>query len=300
MIRIGTRKSALALWQANKVKDLLEKYGHIASLVPLESSGEKDLVQPIYTMGIKGVFTKALDHALLNNKIDLAVHSLKDVPTLLPKEIEICAYLERGAAHDVIVYHPNFVNWKKNNLIGTGSLRRRAQWLRKYPNHNTENLRGNLQKRIKKLKSSNWGGAIFAQAGLERIDLLKNFTVLDWMIPAPGQGIIGVACLKKNKLISKMIHALNNRKTELCAQIERSFLNTLEGGCSAPIGAYANIEKNILHFHGGLFSLDGTKALIHKTQVSLENTEGLGKKAAIKMLNEGGSNLMKEIKNQLK
>lgn len=301
MIRIGTRKSSLALWQANLVKERLENQGHSCKLIPIESSGDQNLVQPLYTMGIQGIFTKSLDHALLNNTIDLAVHSLKDVPTILPKGIEISAYLSRDAVHDVVVYHPDFKDWEKNTQIGTGSLRRSAQWLRKYPKHHTENLRGNLQKRIEKLNNSEWGGAIFAKAGLERMGLLKNnYTVLDWMIPAPGQGIIGVASLEKNKTLAKTVESLNCRETQLCAIVERTFLNSLEGGCTAPIGAYTYIENETLHFHGGLFSIDGIKAIYHKTQASLEQPIELGKEAANSILDQGGLALMREIKRQLK
>ena len=174
MIRIGTRRSTLALWQANEVKNKLETFGHSCKLIHVESSGDQDLTQPLYAMGIQGIFTKNLDTALLNKSVDIAVHSLKDVPTLLPEGIIISAFLERGAVNDVMVYHKDFINWQKNTQIGTGSLRRRAQWLRKYPHHSTENLRGNLQKRLNKLNAANWGGAIFAQAGLERLNLLRN------------------------------------------------------------------------------------------------------------------------------
>ena len=196
MVRIGTRKSALAIWQANQVKNGLEKNGYSSILIPIESTGDKELSKPIYEIGVQGVFTKNLDQALLDKKIDIAVHSLKDVPTLLPQEIEISACLKRGLVNDVLVYHPNFLNWEESNSVGTGSLRRKAQWLRKYPNHIIENLRGNLETRLEKMKKSSWGGAIFAQAGLDRLNLLdEKFLVLDWMIPAPSQGIIGITSL---------------------------------------------------------------------------------------------------------
>ncbi len=301
MIRIGTRKSALALWQANYVKDQLEKKGQSCILVTIESSGDQNLLKPLYAMGIQGIFTKALDHALLNNDIDIAVHSLKDVPTLLAKGIKISAYLKRGAANDIMVYQKKFINWEKNNLIGTGSLRRKAQWLRKYPYHITENLRGNLQKRLDKLSKSKWGGAIFAQAGLERINLLKNkFEVLDWMIPAPGQGTICVASLEKNKVLGETVKPLNCIDTQLCSEIERTFLNKLEGGCTAPIGAHAFIKEEEINFHGGLFSLDGAKAIFYKTKVNINKAEGLGRKAASQILRKGGYELMLEIKKLMK
>ena len=300
MVRIGTRKSKLALWQANEVKAILESEGYPCCLVHIESNGDQDLNQPLYAMGIQGVFTKTLDTALLNEKIDIAVHSLKDVPTLLPKGINIKAVLSRGNPMDVLVYNPAFMGWETEASIGTGSLRRKAQWLRKNPKHQVENLRGNLQKRIEKLNNSNWSGAIFAQAGLDRLNLLQdNYEVLEWMIPAPSQGIIGIASLEKNKELNAVLDKINCAETSLCAQIERSFLNTLEGGCTAPIGAHAYCIENTLYFKGGLFSLDGTIAIVHEENTPLENTKEYGVKAAQKILNKGGKELMKQIKSQL-
>ena len=301
MIRIGTRKSALALWQANQVKKGLEKLDKECTLVLIESSGDQDLIQPLYRMGIQGIFTKSLDRALINRSIDLAVHSLKDVPTELAEGIEISACLKRGSARDVVVHHPNFSDLRQNLVIGTGSLRRTAQWLRKYPHHKTENLRGNLQKRLEKLEVSQWGGAIFAQAGLERMGLLKtNYSVLDWMLPAPAQGIIGIASLKENSTLSKVIQELNCKETALCAEVERTFLTTLEGGCTAPIGAYAFVKDQNVYFHGGLFSLDGKQALEHQTESYVDQAANLGKKTAINILEKGGKALMQQIKRELK
>ena len=300
MIRIGTRKSKLALWQANEVKAALELQGHSCELVLIESNGDQDLIQPLYAMGIQGIFTKTLDTALLNKKIDIAVNSLKDVPTLLPKGIQIKAVLSRGNPMDVLVYNTSFNARETDASIGTGSLRRRAQWLRKYPNHKVENLRGNLQKRLEKLNNSEWSGAVFAQAGLERLDLLKvNHEVLEWMLPAPSQGIVGIACLETNRAIQEVLEKINCTTTAKCAHIERSFLNTLEGGCTAPIGAHAYFNNDKLYFKGGLFSLDGTIAILHEEATSSEQHEETGIKAAHEILNKGGKELMHQIKSQL-
>jgi hydroxymethylbilane synthase len=300
MIRIGTRKSKLALWQANEVKAALELQGHSCELVLIESNGDQDLIQPLYAMGIQGIFTKTLDTALLNKKIDIAVHSLKDVPTLLPKGIQIKAVLSRGNPMDVLVYNTSFNARETDASIGSGSLRRRAQWLRKYPNHKVENLRGNLQKRLEKLNNSEWSGAVFAQAGLERLDLLKvNHEVLEWMLPAPSQGIVGIACLETNRAIQEVLEKINCTTTAKCAHIERSFLNTLEGGCTAPIGAHAYFNNDKLYFKGGLFSLDGTIAILHEEATSSEQHEETGIKAAHEILNKGGKELMHQIKSQL-
>ncbi|MDG1712187.1 MAG: hydroxymethylbilane synthase [Flavobacteriaceae bacterium] len=300
MIRIGTRKSKLALWQANEVRAALELQGHSCELVLIESNGDQDLNQPLYAMGIQGIFTKTLDTAILNKKIDIAVHSLKDVPTLLPKGIQIKAVLSRGNPMDVLVYNTSFNAWETDASIGTGSLRRRAQWLRKYPNHKVENLRGNLQKRLEKLNNSEWSGAVFAQAGLERLDLLKvNHEVLEWMLPAPSQGIVGIACMETNRALQEVLEKINCTTTAKCAHIERSFLNTLEGGCTAPIGAHAYFNNDKLYFKGGLFSLDGTIAILHEEATSSEQHEETGIKAAHEILNKGGKELMHQIKSQL-
>ena len=302
MILIGTRKSALAQWQANQVRDLLNKIGYASRLIVIESFGDKNLVEPIYSMGIKGVFTKSLDTALLNNKIDIAIHSLKDVPTLLPKEIEISAYLKRDNPYDIVVYNPNFIDWNVSDIIGTGSLRRRAQWMRKLPKHKAENLRGNIQTRLKKLNKSKWGGAIFAKVGLERLDLLNenSYSVLEWMIPAPGQGTIGIASMKKNKKIASIIKELNCEETMLCAEIERNFLRTIQAGCSAPVGAYACVKNQKINFKTGIFSIEGKDALFSEVDIPLDQAKGIGEKSAFQVLKKGGSKLMKKIKSQMR
>ena len=302
MIQIGTRKSALAQWQANQVRDRLNKIGYASRLIVIESFGDKNLVEPIYSMGIKGVFTKSLDTALLNKKIDIAIHSLKDIPTILPKEIEISAYLKRDNPYDIVVHNPKFVDWNVSHIVGTGSLRRRAQWMRKFPKHKTENLRGNIQTRLKKLKKSKWGGAIFAKVGLERLNLLNEntYSVLEWMIPAPGQGIIGIASMKKNEKIASIIKELNCEETMLCAEIERNFLRTIQAGCSAPVGAYAYIKNKKIHFKTGIFSIEGKEALLQEVEIPLHKAKGLGEKLAFQVLKKGGSKLMQKIKSQMR
>lgn len=300
MIRIGTRKSELALWQANQVKDQLDALGANTILVPLESEGDQNLIDPLYKMGIQGVFTKTLDAALLNNKIDLAVHSLKDVPTVMAQGIEISAVLPRGASKDVIVKHPDRNKSETEKQIGTGSLRRKAQWLRKYPNYTVENLRGNVQKRLEKLSLSVWEGAIFAQAGLERLGLLElTFESLEWMISAPAQGIVGIASLETNSALKPYLNEINCEQTALCAKIERTFLNTLEGGCTAPIGAFSEIKNDRVYFNGGLFTLDGSQAITVEESISLKDASGFGIQLAQKILSQGGKTLMKEIKSKM-
>ena len=203
-LRIGTRDSKLALWQANLVKDSLDKLGIQTRLVPIKSVGDLILDKPLYELGVTGIFTKALDVALLNGEIDLAVHSMKDMPTQLPQGLTLAAVIERGNPHDVLVHKGlDFLN--HGGLVATGSLRRQAQWLHRYPNHEITDLRGNVQTRLQKLQDNKWDGALFAAAGLERLSLeLQDQTVLKWMIPAPAQGAIAIVISEKEKLLTAL------------------------------------------------------------------------------------------------
>ena len=271
-IHIGTRDSQLALWQAKTVQEQLEHLVHKTKLVPVKSTGDLMLNQPIYELGITGVFTRTLDIALLNEEIDIAVHSLKDVPTLLPKGIVQATVLKRGNVRDTLVFKKNeeFLA-QENAIIATGSLRRKAQWLNRYPTHTIVGLRGNVNTRLQKLENnSDWNGAIFAAAGLGRIGLTpQNAVNLEWMVPAPAQGSIMIACLESDKETLEICAALNHEETEICTQMERAFLNKLEGGCSAPIGALAFIKDEEVHFHGIILSEDGTKKVEAKRSAPL-------------------------------
>jgi len=295
-LRVGTRDSQLALWQAHKVLDLLKAAHFKTQLVATKSAGDLNLTQPIYAIGIQGVFTKALDIALLENRIDLAVHSLKDVPTQLPDGLVLAAVLERGSASDVLV-QAHKADLEQASTIATGSFRRKAQWLHRYPHHHLVNLRGNVQTRMDKLFSSNWEGAIFAKAGLERAELLgSHFQELDWMIPAPAQGAIGIVCRMEDSELIEELQKINYQPTRICVDIERGFLRILEGGCSAPIGAHAFVAQNKIQFKGGVFSLDGQTAAITFKEVEISDGENLAVEAAKEVLAKGGDQIMKTIK----
>lgn len=297
VIRIGTRESALALWQAHTFQDLLNSKGFSNELIPIKSEGDLDLVQPLYEMGTVGIFTKTLDAALLNNRIDLAIHSMKDVPTLLPKGIQQAAVLERGPVKDVLVKKTNASSLEIPQIIATGSLRRKAQWLSKFPNHNIVPLRGNIQTRLKKLKNEDWDGAIFAEAALVRLKTEnENVNILDWMIPAPAQGALMIVCKSKDKALLNVIKQFNHLETALCTQIERDFLRTLEGGCTAPIGALAIVEGNNIQFQGGVFSLDGKRKFIIDETFE-KSTELKGVKLANQLLKKGAVELLQEFKS---
>ena len=267
-IRIGTRDSQLALWQAETVQYQLELLGYPTEIVGIKSEGDLELTTPLYEMGITGIFTKALDIALLKGEIDIAVHSMKDVPTLLPDGIAVGAVLERGNPHDILVYKGDVSDLDSRvATIATSSLRRKAQWLHRYPHHTIENLRGNVNTRLQKLADNPWDGAIFAAAGLERIDKLpEDYLVLDWMLPAPAQGAIMVLAHEDNVDLQGILLKIHDGKTYIETQVERAFLRALEGGCTAPIGAYAEFDGEQVHFKGGLWSEDGKReALVNET-----------------------------------
>ena len=296
-IRIGTRESALALWQAHTLQNLLKKKGFETELVPIKSTGDLDLNQPLYEMGTTGIFTKTLDTALLNDRIDLAIHSMKDVPTLLAEGIQQAAVLTRGPVLDVIVKKSK-LDLNNSSTIATGSLRRKAQWLAKYPNHTIVPLRGNIQTRLKKLQEGAWEGAIFAEAALARLEVNEdNVEVLDWMLPAPAQGALMIVCKSNDLELFNILQELNVEGAALCTKIERDFLRTLEGGCTAPIGAIATIEKDRVHFRGGVFSLNGKEKFTCIESQPVSNAVNLGVELAYKLLQNGAQDLLKEFKS---
>ena len=293
-IRIGTRDSALALWQANKVAKQLEKYNHSNVLHPVKSEGDLNLVQPIYQMGISGVFTRGLDAALLRGEIDIAVHSMKDVPTALAEGLEIVAVLKRGATEDVIVKGPS----SGETLVATGSLRRKAQWLRHNPNHSITGLRGNVQTRLNKVYTNPWFGGIFALAGLERLEIKDlEVEVLDWMLPAPAQGAVVVVAKSDRNDLKEALALINHTNTALEVQLEREFLRQLEGGCSSPIGAIAKVNGEEIVFKGGLFSLDGSKAVTIEKLTSRSNAVADVALWVDEVLKSGGVEILKELRD---
>ncbi|WP_445456247.1 hydroxymethylbilane synthase [Flavobacterium sp. HNIBRBA15423] len=300
-IRIGTRDSELALWQAHTVQNKLTELGYKTEIIAVKSTGDIILDKPLYELGITGIFTKTLDIAMLKGEVDIAVHSMKDVPTTLPKGIVQAAVLERANVLDILVHKGNLDFLETNGTIASGSLRRKAQWLHKYPTHTVEDLRGNVNTRMQKLKDNNWNGAIFAAAGLERINLKpETFINLDWMIPAPAQGAMLVVAMEKDAFSRDVLNKLNHQETEICTFIERQFLKTLEGGCTAPIGALATIENDKINFEGVLFSLDGKEKHCIKKNCNFADYKSFGKDCANEILNQGGNSLMRELRTQLK
>ncbi|CAN1507242.1 HemC Porphobilinogen deaminase [Flavobacteriaceae bacterium] len=301
VIRIGTRDSELALWQAHTVEKKLNDLGYKTEIIAVKSTGDIILNKPLYELGITGIFTKTLDAAMINGQVDIAVHSMKDVPTALPIGIVQVAVLERANEKDILVYKNNQDFLTGNGIIATGSLRRQAQWLHKYPTHKVVDLRGNVNLRMQKLNESDWNGAVFAAAGLERINLKPtDFINLDWMIPAPAQGAMVIVAMANDEFCKEAVSELNDLETDICTYIERQFLKTLEGGCTAPIGAIAKFTEDTIEFKGALFSLDGKQKLEVEKVVPIEQWKKLGFELAKEILNSGGAELMKNIKEALK
>jgi hydroxymethylbilane synthase len=298
-IRIGTRKSELALKQAHTVGELIESKGGSYKIVEINSEGDLNLKTPLNQLGFTGVFTKALDIALLENKIDIAVHSLKDVPTILPNKIIQSAVLKRDNPLDILVKKDKKpLNFEPPLTIATGSIRRKAQWLHKYPNHIIDGLRGNVNTRLQKLQDNNWNGAIFSHSGLDRIKLIPDdYIKLDWMVSAPAQGVVSIVSLKENKELFDFIHQLNHKETEIVSTIERDFLNELEGGCSAPIGAIAIIKEKTVHFKGILTSVEGKQQIEIQEKIALSDSENFGRVCAQQLLINGGKELMEQFNN---
>ena len=289
-LRIGTRESPLAIWQSTLVKQLLFRNGILSQLVPIHSEGDADTTTPLYEMGVQGIFTKTLDIALLNGEIDIAVHSMKDVPVVLARGLRQAAVLERGPWQDILVFRKDAAFLKEGSaaVIATSSIRRRAQWLHKYPSHTLTTLRGNVNTRLNKLNENPWDGAIFAAAGLERINLRPaNSIDLHWMVPAPAQGAIIVVCREDDKASFQYTNPRNHAATDLCTFIERDFLKTLHGGCSSPVSALAVIEDEKVNFTGNITSPDGRYSETLQLTSPLHLAQTTGREAADQLLRSG-------------
>ncbi len=324
VIRIGTRESQLAVWQATLVQQLLAKNNIESELVFIKSEGDIDLQTPLYEIGVQGIFTRSLDTALINNKIDIAVHSMKDVPTQLATGIAQAAVLQRASYKDIFVYKGEFssisdqlgfVNgqWLVNNappdsyrvsthysplIIATSSVRRMAQWLNRYPTHSIENLRGNVNTRLRKVTESNWNGAIFAAAGLDRINVRpKNAIELDWMLPAPAQGAIMVVCRTSDDFCLGVCNQLNDDDTAICTKIERDFLRALLGGCTTPISALAEIKGNKIYFKGNILTPDGKQKLAIEKIIEKDEFNNAGKIWGEEILNMSGDKIVQQIRD---
>jgi len=287
-IKIGTQESQLSLWQANTVKQMLEKLGHKIEIIPLKSIGN---------------FAQVLDNAMLHNEIDIAVHSLNDVSTILPDGIVQAAILKRGNFKDVLVFKNNeeFLS-QRDAVIAVGNPRHRAQWLNRYPTHTIVNLSGDLNTQLQKLEDNNdWNAAIFSAAALGRLGLKPKDSInLDWMIPSPAQGAIIITTLEGNEEIREICADLNHEETEICTGIERAFLNLLDGDSSSPIGALTFIKEDEVTFKGVLLSPDGSKKIEVNRIEKLSKHHEIASYCADFVIERGGKSLMDNIAHSSK
>ncbi len=308
-LTIGTRSSKLAIWQAEHVRDELKKiFPEVKiTLKEIKTKGDHITDVALSKIGGKGLFTKEIEDALLNNEIDLAVHSLKDLPTKLPEGLKIGAVLKREKPHDVLIVRrdvacnvSNFLHLLPGSKIGTSSLRRTAQLKSLRNDLEYLDLRGNLDTRIKKLEEGQYDGIILAYAGVKRLGfenkITEHFNPKD-ILPAVGQGALAIEIRENDKNIENIILKLNDNETHLASVAERSFLETLQGGCQVPIGAYSEVENNKITLYGVIASLDGRKIVKNRNTGKLEinDCKSLGKSLAKTLLQMGGKEILREI-----
>lgn len=297
---IGSRASNLAMWQTEYVKAKLEGiYSDIEiEIKQISTKGDRILDVALQKIEGKGLFTKEIEIAMLNGEIDFAVHSLKDLPTVLPDGLEISAYIIRHNPEDVIISKTKGLTINalpRNAKIATGSLRRRAQVLHQRPDIQISDLRGNINTRIKKYIESDWEAIILARAGVERIgfdDMISRVLPIYEMIPAVGQGALAVESRSSDNEIKKILSRINHRETELAVRCERAYLDALGGGCSTPIGAYAKLIDNKLEIKAMAASPDGQKYYKNSLTGPMENPEELGKAIANIILQNGAKDII--------
>ena len=303
MIRIGTRDSKLAVWQAEHVAAALQSTGRQTELVYIKTEGDLVLDTPLPLMGGKGVFTKALDDALLRGDIDIAVHSHKDIPTRLPDGLCVAAVFEREDPRDVLVVRAGVEVTEEElangvGTIATSSLRRQGQWLHRYPQHKVTDIRGNVQTRLRKVDDSDWYGAIFAAAGLKRLGLEDRISMyLDWMICAPAQGAVAVMSQTEDQVVIDALRPHHHEQTALCVVAERQCLNRLEGGCSAPVGVYVRPDGEEFVLFANVLSGDGVECIdveLRRALGSINEARELGRDAADALLANGAARLVAE------
>jgi len=300
---IGSRGSDLALWQANFVKKEIERNNKNVSveIKIIKTKGDKILDVALSKIGDKSLFTKELEAELLNKNIDIAVHSLKDLQTKIPDGLKLATVSKRHSVEDVLIARKKGMTINKlaeGAIVGTGSLRRRSQLLHLRPDLKTAELRGNVPSRIEKFLSSNWDAIILARAGVERLKLQKYISSIistDEMLPAVGQGALGIEIHETNKLAEEIIQTIHDEKTYLAVLAERSFLRTLEGGCQVPIGAFGEVKSNGFYFDGLVGSLDGSLTFRSKVRGKISDAEKIGMVVAKEMLKAGAKEILEDV-----
>lgn len=305
IFRIGTRGSKLALWQAEHVANLIKPSGYETVIVPIETRGDKILDVSIAKIGSKGVFTEEIEANLLDGSIDIAVHSAKDLSSELHDELELVAFTERELANDVLISTNKNITLRSSEIrVGTSSVRRVAFLRHFYPSITPVNVRGNLQTRLTKHQAGECDALLLAYAGVHRMgydNLIVEKFETSYFVPSVGQGTIAIECHKKLGFGKKEIleRWVNHPETEACVRAERSFLRTMQGGCSIPVFGYAHFEKNLVTLKGGIISLDGQKVIKAKRSAAVENVKELGESVAKEVLNNGGEQILKSIRTKV-
>ena len=300
--RIGTRSSKLALWQANWVKERIERQHPSAGcrLVKIRTKGDKIRDVALAKVGGKGLFVKEIEEALIAGRIDLAVHSMKDVPTKLPDLLHIAAITEREDPRDVMISDrwKRFDDLPKGARVGTSSLRRQAELLHVRPDLMMVDLRGNLDTRIGKLRTEDLDAVIVAASGVIRMGLqhrISEYLDYDLCLPPMGQGAFGLECRRADREINEVLKTLHDPTASRTVRAERAFLELLEGGCQVPIGVYGELRQGALRLRGLIASLDGKVMIKDEVSGDPEEPESLGRKLAERLLHSGGAAILKEI-----
>jgi hydroxymethylbilane synthase len=291
IIRIGTRGSALALWQANYVLQQLEKNGLMAEIVIIHTQGDKIQEVALSKIGSKGLFTQELEQALRNQEIDIAVHSAKDVPADVPADLPIVAFSVRENPADVLISHKTVSLEKDTLVIGTSSTRRIAFLNHYYPQHTVKDVRGNVQTRIRKLEEGQYDALVMAYAGIHRLmyqNYIQQVLPIDTFVPPAGQGALAIQMHVQHPQKAMFKAILNDEDTAVCIQMERSFLHAVGGGCSIPIFAYSRIQDNTVSLHAGLISPKGEKIAQSNRHCARHETELLIQQTVSEVLEKQG------------
>ena len=298
-LRIGTRGSPLALWQAHHVSGLLRAFfpGVRLELVEIQTVGDQVRDVPLGQLGGDGVFTKAIQQALQENRVDIAVHSLKDLPTFTVANVVLAAVPARGPAGDALIAkkHRSFRELPAGAIVGSSSLRRRAQILYRRPDVKLVDMRGNVETRLRKLLDADLDAIILAQAGLERLSLGEHITeILDtsWMLPAVGQGALGLECRSEDARTRSLLEKINDPATHRAVLAERALLRTLGGGCQVPIGALTSVRGDQLTLRGVVLSPNGRERVEGEVTRSLEEPETVGRLLAENLLARGARQIL--------
>ena len=306
VIKVVSRDSALAMWQTNFVVDSLRKVTdqYEFEIVSLKTKGDKVLDVSLAKIGDKGLFTKELEDGLLSGEMDFAVHSLKDIPTVLPEGLRLSAMLTRHNPADVLISekYDSFDALPQGAKVGTSSLRRKAQLLNKRPDLNIQDLRGNVNTRMRKLKEENFDGIILAAAGVERMEWKESITeelAYDLCLPAVSQGVIAVETRSDDQEIIALVQLIHDKESEICVNAERALLRALEGGCQIPIAGHAHIEGDTVVLDGLVGSIDGKTIIRDQMRGPIELAEEIGKQLAKVLSDKGGKEILEQIRMEL-